>query len=164
MPAFYDLPRFEQMSLLKQVTEFAPVSDFKRFYPLKARLSYSRFDPKRTLADIQVSPYLFPNDHLETLHNTLVKNAVIKLITMEPLTSDLRLYDLWGFVLEDNGHPVLVCQNLQPTDPYHIAVISMDPLWYAPILLEPPTPPRVKMLWSAAAFATIAAVLSFFKN
>lgn len=164
MPAFYNLPRFEQMSLLKQVTEFAPVSDFKRFYPLKPRLSYSENDPKRTLTDIQVSPYLFINDHLEILHNSRIKNSVVKLMTMQPMIDDLQLYNLWGFALVDNGHPLLICQNLQPRDPYHITVVEMDALWYAPILVELETPPRVKMLWSAAAFATIAAALSFFKN
>lgn len=164
MPAFYDLPRFEQMSLLKQVTQFASISDFKRFYPLKARLSYAKTDPRRTLTDIQVSPYLFPNEHIETLHNSRVKNAVIKIMTMEPLISDLMLYDLWGFVLEDNGHPILICQNLQPKNPYFITILDMSNLWNDPIIVEPITHPRVKMLWSAAAFTTIVAALSFFKN
>lgn len=164
MAEFYDLPRFYQMSLLKQLTEYPTLLEAKQSYSLRPRLSYSRFDPQRTLSDLQVSPYLFQYDPDESLHVNRIKNTVMKLITMEPLASDLHLYDYWGFVLQDGYTPIVICQNLQPRFPDRIATIQIRPLWDAPIRVELVMHPRVKMLWSGAVFAAVAAALSFLKN
>lgn len=162
MPSFYELPRVEQMRMLKAATTFPTVYDANKWYVLKARLSYSAKDPRRTLADLRVSPYLFPNEHIEFLHYSRVKHEVMKLITMEPLITHLNLYNLWGFVIEDSGHPIVICQNLQPTDSHHVAVIQMRGLWSDTLeeLVEE-MHPRVKMLWSAAVFGVLAASLAF---
>ena len=164
MPAFYELPRVSQMTLIKHFTSYPTWYEVNDRYVVKPRLSYSRKDPKRTLTDIQVSPYLFPNEHLETLHDSRVKNSVIKLITMEPLTTDLQLYDMWGFVLEDNGHPIVICQNLQPVHHQRIAVIRMDRLWGNFNEPKKETHPRVRMLWGAGLFALLAAASHLLKN
>lgn len=164
MPSFYELPRIEQMRLLRAATTFPTVYEVNKWYALKPRLSYSTKDPKRNLGDIRVSPNLFPNEHIEFLHHSRVKHEVMKLITMEPLITDLKLYNLWGFVIEDSGHPIVICQNLQPTDFQRVAVIQLQDFWATNLEEDTPTHTRVKMLWSAVAFGVLVESSHFLKN
>jgi hypothetical protein len=164
MSAFYELPRTAQMTILKQLSTYQAVSDLKKYYSVKPRFSYSIFEKRSSLQDLRVTPYLFPNDVFESSHHCRVKQTIMNCITMEPLISDLRLYEVWGFVLEDSGRPLLICQNHDATIPEAICVINVESLWRNTIRVSFETHPRVKMLWSAAAFGALTAALSLLKN
>lgn len=125
---FYDLPRFEQMRYLQDAVSYPTHNYLLLQYSLKPRLSYVQSDPMRTLRAISMNPYAIPFERVQTAHEYKLVSAILKLLSIEPVCSNLNLYTTWGFVLEDNGTPLLICQNLCPTNPTHLVRIDIQAL------------------------------------